>query len=124
MVNGDIDDPFEEELPSQPFEQPFLSMEVDNPESSTSPNDLFSSLVSISTNGNSNTGGQGKDLYKCHRCGKHFGRLDHVKRHCRSRRFLLCADVVEWLLILFRCKRPDIFLQAVLEKLQPKVSRS
>ena len=86
-MNSNIDDPIEEELSSLPIEPPFPSMDAGDPESSTSPSELFSTLTNVSNSGTSSTGGLGKDVYKCLLCGKHFGRLDHVKRHCRSREF-------------------------------------
>lgn len=97
-MNSDFEDPPpEEDLPSQPFEKSFPSTENSNAEScSISTDDLFSSLISTSPNGPFNTGGgQTRALYKCRRCGRHFGRLDHVKRHCRSREFVVPVDLVK-----------------------------
>lgn len=77
----------EEELPIQSSQQSFPPMVVNGAESPISPDEIFSYLISTSTDDHSVTGGQTKELYQCRPCGKQFGRLDHVKRHCRSREF-------------------------------------
>lgn len=89
MMNSGFGDPPEEHSPSQPFEQSFLPAGVSNPESSTASDELFTCLISKSTDTHSNAGSQPKEFYQCRRCGRYFGRLDHVKRHCRSREFLV-----------------------------------
>lgn len=94
MMDSEPGDPPEEELPYKPLEQSFVSGLASNTESSIHSDELFSCFISTLTDSQSNSGVQIKESYQCRRCGKHFGRLDHVKRHCRSREFwrLLAFD--------------------------------
>lgn len=132
-MDSEFGDPPEEELPYLPLEQSFVAGQASNTENSTHSDELFSCFISTLTDSQSNSGVQIKESYQCRRCGKHFGRLDHVKRHCRSREFWFLF-AVDPILVRFRtigelmnpprCERAYLPMQAVLERLQSKVTSS
>ena len=57
--------------------------------SSNSYSDLFSVLPA----GAIDPQGQEKTVYQCNCCGNRYGRVDHAKRHCRSRESVLPSCV-------------------------------
>lgn len=123
-MNDGLGDPTEKELPSHLLGQPSLSTEVSNTEGSIFTADMSSYVICTSTEvlPSSNDQSPPKTWYQCRRCGKHFGRLDHVKRHCRSRGSICLSKGL--LLMLGRCERADVLVQSMLERLQSKVTSS
>ena len=87
MMDSDFGDPPENALPAQSLLESFVLADNSNADNSTVSDELFSCLISTSAESHSSAGGQTKEFYQCRRCSKHFGRLDHVKRHCRTREF-------------------------------------
>ena len=59
------------------------------PVSSNSYSDLFSVLPA----GTIDPRGQEKTVYQCNCCGNRYGRVDHARRHCRSRESVLSSCV-------------------------------
>ena len=64
--------------------QPLLTVEDDSVEPATLPVDQSSQFTTIISEVNS-AGSVEKTLYECGRCQNRYARLDHFKRHYRSR---------------------------------------
>ena len=53
----------------------------------------YSDLFSVLPAGATDSQGQEKTVYHCNCCGNRYGRVDHARRHCRSRESVLSSCV-------------------------------
>lgn len=76
-------------------EQLSLSTNIDSGETAVPSDELFTCFIGALPDSGSHSGPVRKEIYQCRCCGKQFGRLDHVKRHSRSRKFLASQRAAE-----------------------------